>query len=519
MSSYNFYGDPSLSTAWDAHSLKGLLTSKLAGQQVIVVSNRQPFTHDIVDNSVELLQPASGLVTAMEPIVRACAGTWIAHGSGRFDRHFVDTDDRVHKQTDYGSYTLRRIWLTFEEERGYYDGFSNSGLWPLCHLVHVKPVLNESEWLHYRAVNQRFADAVITESSAPNPIVLVQDYHLALVPAMVRAQLPNATIISFWHIPWPHAEQMRVCPWLPELLDGLLGSDILGFQTQLHVGNFIDLAKRYRMCVDDEEATIVKRCGHATQIRNYPISIEWPMAVAAAEFPVSTSFRSVSKFILGVDRFDYTKGILERLLAFEHLLDAYPQWRGTVRLVQIAAPTRSVLKEYVDFQKQVVSEVARINAKFAQLRIAPIVLLNAHHDRAAIDAFYRAADLCLVTSLDDGMNLVCKEFVAARSDERGVLVLSQFAGAANELDAALLINPYHIEQVAEAIHQGLLMPENEQQRRMRIMRSIVKTGNVYRWAARMLCDAASLRESISEQPSEAMTLQLQTQLRGPSYIH
>jgi trehalose-6-phosphate synthase len=519
MTYYALDRDPESPAAWDAQSLKGLLTSKLAGQQVIVVSNRQPFTHDIKDNGVKLSQPASGLVTAMEPVVRACGGTWIAHGSGQFDRNFVDANDRVQARTTHGTYTLRRIWLTSEEERGYYDGFSNSGLWPLCHLVHVKPVLNESDWLHYCAVNQRFADAVISESLTPNPIVLVQDYHLALVPAMVRTKLPYATVISFWHIPWPHPEQMRICPWLPELLDGLLGSDIVGFQTQLHANNFIDLAKRCSLRVDDERTTVVKRCGHATQIRDYPISIAWPTAVEDVRSPISTPSRSNNKLILGVDRFDYTKGILERLLAFEHLLDEYPQWQGLVRFVQIAAPTRSVLNEYASFQKQVFSEVARINAKFAVLKTAPVVLLNAHHDRAEVDAFYRAADICLVTSLDDGMNLVCKEFIAARSDERGILVLSEFAGAANELNAAVLINPYHIEQVAGALHQALLMPDGEQMRRMRIMRRLVKFANVYRWAANMLSDAASLRESMGESRTDSMTIPLETHLHAPSYIH
>ncbi len=492
-----------LASHWDAQALRGLLASQMAGDQIIVVSNRQPFTHDRVDEAVTLMQPASGLVTALEPVVRACNGTWIAHGSGASDRDFVDTADRCPAPAATGTYSLRRIWLSAEELRGYCDGFANSGLWPLCHMVHVRPVFNEADWQHYRAVNARFADAVVREARRPDPIVLVQDYHLALVPALVRAQLPHATIVSFWHIPWPHPDQMGVCPWLPELLEGLLGSDIVGFQTPQHRRNFADLAGRSGKQVSQGEVPEIVQRSHTTQVRDYPISIAWPTAAEADTLPSVESCRREArarwslkpqgKLILGVDRFDYTKGIMERLHAFEQLLATQPQWQGLVRFVQIAAPTRTVLKEYTDFQSQVFAEVARINARFAASGDALIVLLDAHHDRAALDALYRAADVCLVTSLHDGMNLVCKEFVAARDDEQGALVLSQFAGAANELGTALIVNPYHTRQVTNSLHQALCMPSSEQRRRMRALRETVKAANVYRWAASMLLDAAALR--------------------------
>ena len=495
---------------WDAQALRGLLSSRLAGDQIIVVSNRQPFTHDRLNEEVTLMQPASGLVTALEPVVRACSGTWIAHGGGASDRDFVDDAGRCPAPGTSGSYTLRRIWLGAEEQRGYCDGFSNSGLWPLCHMVHVRPVFSEPDWQHYRAVNARFADAVVREARGPDPIVLVQDYHLALVPALVRAQMPHATIVSFWHIPWPHPDQMGVCPWLPELLEGLLGSDIVGFQTPQHLRNFADLAGRSGKQVTQGEAPEVVERSHTTQVRDYPISIAWPTAAEAATLPSVESCRRDArarwslgpqgKLIVGVDRFDYTKGILERLNALEQLLDTHPQWQGRVRFVQIAAPTRTGLKEYTDFQAQVLAEVARINARFAGSGDAPIVLLEAHHDRTALDALYRSADVCLVTSLHDGMNLVCKEFVAARDDGQGVLVLSQFAGAANELGPALIVNPYHTAQVANALHQALSMPSSEQRRRMHALRETVKAANVYRWAASMLLDAAALRA-----PAQPMT--------------
>ena len=313
--------------------------------------------------------------------------------------------------------------------------------------------------------------------------------------------------------PWPHPEQMGMCPWLPELLDGLLGSDIVGFQTPQHGRNFLELAARSGRQVSQpanaSEAPQIVHCGHTTQVRDYPISIAWPTTVQTAALPSVASCRRQAqaqwllppngRLIIGIDRFDYTKGIIERLHAFEHLLDTHPQWQGLVRFVQIAAPTRTGLKEYTDFQNQVLAEVTRINARFvASDGVPPIVLLDAHHGRAALDALYRAADICLVTSLHDGMNLVCKEFVAARSDEQGVLVLSQFAGAANELAAALIVNPYHTVQVADALNQALSMERDEQRRRMRALRDTVKTANVYRWAACMLLDAAALRAPTPE---------------------
>ena len=494
---------PEFGDQWDARALRDLLAARPASDQVIVVSNRQPFSHEVSMGKVMLTQPASGLVTALEPIVRACHGTWIAHGSGEADREVVDASDRWSVPPDNGWYQLRRIWLTAQEQLGYCNGFSNSGLWPLCHMVHVRPTFDEVDWQHYQAVNKRFANAVVREARRQDPIVLVQDYHLALVPALVRAQLPLATIVSFWHIPWSHPQQMGMCPWLDELMRGLLGSDIVGFQTSQDAGNFADLALRFGDARTRDGSAEIFHGIRSTQVRHYPISIAWPAPTASSALPSVKSCRRLAekqwslpplgKLIIGVDRFDYTKGILERLLAFEELMTQYPQLRGMVRFVQIAAPTRQGLKEYTDFQIQVHQEVSRINAKFNAEGGAHILLLDAQHDRAALDRLYRAADVCVVTSLHDGMNLVCKEFVAARDDEQGVLVLSQFAGAAQELAAALIVNPYHIGQVADSMHQALTMPSNEQRRRMQALRCTVKTANVYRWAATMLTDAAAVR--------------------------
>lgn len=493
------------SNVWDADGLRRLLASALAGDQVIVVSNRAPYTHERVNGAPRITQPASGLVTAVEPVVRACAGSWIAHGSGAADREFVDAADVWQAPPAAGGFRLRRVWLTPDEQLGYRDGFSNAGLWPLCHMAHVRPSFVERDWLNYRLVNRRFADAVVREARCADPIVLVHDYHLALVPAMLRSQLPDATIVSFWHVPWAHPEQMEICPWLPQIVEGLLGSDIVGFQTPQHQHNFLDSAERCGNAVSDRVRGAVVGRSHTTQVDAYPISIAWPSAAQMKALPSIEDCRSRAgstcalpadgKLIVGVDRFDYTKGLVERLHALESLLESHPQWQGRVRFVQVASPTRTTLPDYAGFRQRVFAEVDRINSKFGAAGQGPILLLAAHHDRAALNELYRAADLCLVTSLHDGMNLVCKEFVAARDDEQGVLVLSQFAGAALELSEALIVNPYHTAQVADALHRGLSMASGEQRRRMRSLRATVKSGNVHRWAANMLLDVAALRAS------------------------
>ncbi|MFO1329661.1 MAG: trehalose-6-phosphate synthase [Rubrivivax sp.] len=487
---------------WTPERLRGLLTVQLQGDQVIVVSNREPYLHEHDDaGAVIVRRPASGLVTAVEPVMRACSGTWIAHGSGGADREVVDAHDRVAVPPGGHDYWLRRVWLTPEEEQGYYYGFANEGLWPLCHVAHVRPVFRESDWQAYRAVNQRFADAVVAEARGPDPVVLVQDYHFALLPALVRERLPQATILTFWHIPWPNAESFGICPWRRELLQGLLGSTILGFHTRYHGQNFIETVDRNLEARIEREHSSIAYGGRETLVESYPISIAWPDGSAPWPPVDECRRRLVARLGLptpcciavGVDRFDYTKGILERLNAVERLLEKHPQWVGRFVFVQVAAPTRSALDEYRNFQQRVQDSAQRINRRFGQAGCAPVHLLARHHESDAVNELLRAADICVVTSLHDGMNLVCKEFVAARDDLQGVLVLSRFAGAARELPEALIVNPYHVEETADALHRAATMPAAEQRERMASLRSQVREFNVYRWAGRMLADAARTR--------------------------
>lgn len=488
---------------WSPDSLRTLLHKQLAGERVIVVSNREPYIHSRSEERVEVHRPASGLVTAVEPVMRACSGTWISHGSGNADRETVDRHDRIQVPPEHPEYTLRRIWLTKEEENGYYYGFANEGLWPLCHIAHVRPIFRSSDWQQYVAINQRFADAVVKEADNDDPVVLVQDYHFALLPEMIRKALPKATIITFWHIPWPNPESFGICPWREQLLRGMLGSTILGFHTPFHCKNFLETVDRYLETRIEHESSTISRRGKLTMVESYPISIQWPppwqdsqpsVAQCRADIRKTLGLSLDHKIGIGVDRQDYTKGILERFRAVEKLLEMHEEMIGRFTFIQIAAPTRSALDDYQAFESQVRNLATRINQRFSKQDWQPICLKVEHHPPEVVNHYYRAADVCMVTSLHDGMNLVAKEYVAARDDEQGVLVLSQFTGAAHELHEALIVNPYHIEQTAEALYRALSMPDFEQRERMRSMRALVRDFNVYRWAGRMLLDAARVRQ-------------------------
>ena len=484
---------------WSAQRLRKVLDEEYAGDEVIVVSNREPYSHERREDRIVVTQPASGLVTALEPVLRAAGGTWIAHGSGSADAEVSDRDGCVRVPPEAPSYTLRRLWLSADELSGYYEGFANEGLWPLCHIAHVRPVFRASDWQQFVSVSNRFADAVAKAAQHPNPLVLVQDYHMALVPQMIRERLPHATIMTFWHIPWPMSETFGICPWREEILEGMLGSHIMGFQTASHCRNFIDAVDTFLETRIEHETSTVHRAGHLTQVSPFPISIAWPAPSDEAVDETRARVRrdlglpAEQRLAVGIDRLDYIKGLTERFAAVEHLLDEQPQWRGRFTLVQVAAPSRSDLPEYRAFRERVEAEAERINRRFGGGKRPPILLKVEHHGAAAVRDLYRAADIGLVTSLHDGMNLVAKEFVAARDDELGVLVLSCFTGASRELHEALIVNPYSAEQTGEALARALAMPAAEQRERMRSMRNWVRSHNIYRWAGKMLSDAARVR--------------------------
>ncbi|HKW89730.1 MAG TPA: trehalose-6-phosphate synthase [Candidatus Acidoferrales bacterium] len=489
---------------WTAERLRVHIRGKLQQNPLIVVSNREPYIHNRRGSAVEVSQPASGLVTALEPILCACNGTWIAHGSGDADREAVNSHDSLRVPPDQPEYTLRRVWLTKEEEEGYYFGFANEGLWPLCHIAHTRPLFRARDWACYQAANAKFAAAVLEEmAGVEEPIVLVQDYHFALLPRLIKEARPDARVAIFWHIPWPNPEAVRICPWQSELLDGLLGADLIGFHIQAHSNNFLDTVERAIEAKVEWERFSVLRRGHLTQVSAFPISVEFPEAPRAQETRKSPYvLRSEilkglglnARFLgIGVDRMDYTKGILERFAGIERFFEKWPAYREKFTFVQIGAPSRTHIKRYHDLVGEVEEEAERINWKFQTSNWKPIVLRNKHHSHDEIEPYYRAADVCLVTSLHDGMNLVAKEFVAARDDEEGALILSEFTGAARELRDAFIVNPYDTEQIAEAIHFALEMDATERQERMRRMRAVVRDHNVYRWAGNLIAVLSEIR--------------------------
>jgi len=489
---------------WTAQRLADHVRNKLDGSGLFVVSNREPYIHSRQGGSIKVTVPASGLVTAIEPILCACNGTWVAHGSGDADAETVDRNDRLQVPPDDARYTLRRVWLSAEEEEGYYNGFANEGLWPLCHIAHTRPTFRASDWKYYNEVNERFADALVEEMiGEQHPVVLIQDYHFALLPRMLKDRLPHARIAIFWHIPWPNPESFGICPWQRELLDGLLGADLIGFHVQAHCNNFLQTVDRVLEARVDWEHFSVRRKGHWSSVLPFPISVEFPDPVHGAPEEINADEERAALLNelgieaaylgVGVDRLDYTKGILERFQAVELFLETHPRYQGKFTFIQIGAPTRSRIQRYADFQIEVEAEANRINNRFKRGKWRPIVLQSRQHNHQEVQRYYRVAHLCMVTSLHDGMNLVAKEYVAARQDERGVLILSRFTGAARELRDAIIVNPYDIASTAEAIAQALNMDVSEMVDRMRHMRRAVREHNIYWWAGDLIGELCDLR--------------------------
>jgi trehalose-6-phosphate synthase len=489
---------------WTAERLRVFVQSRLGGDRLFAVSNREPYEHVRRPEGIQCVVPASGLVTALEPVLRACDGTWIAQATGDADHEMVDAANRVRVPPEHAQYTLRRVWLTPEEERGFYLGFANEGLWPLCHIAHTRPTFRADDWEAYQAVNEKFAEAVLEEiAEEDNPVVLVQDYHFALLPRMIKQRRPDARVAIFWHIPWPNSEAFGICPWQRELLGGLLGADLIGFHIQGHCNNFLETVDRALESRIDWERFAVSREGHSTLVQPFPISVSGDRADSDVPFEELPHLERAALFQnlgvhatfmgLGVDRIDYTKGIPERFRGIEAFLEKYPAYKNEFTFVQIGSPSRTAIPRYHDVMQEVVQEAERINRRFQTSSWKPIVLLARQHSHAEILPYYRTADLCLVTSLHDGMNLVAKEFVAVREDEQGVLILSRFTGASHELGDALVVNPYDTQEVADAIHRALAMPPDERRIRMQRMRAIVRERNIYRWAGGLIGDLCAIR--------------------------
>jgi trehalose 6-phosphate synthase len=488
--------------AWTKVRLENVVRTRLSSSRLVVVANREPFIHVYQGGEIRCLRPASGVTTALDPVMRACGGVWIGHGSGDADRVASDEHGRVAVPPEDPSYTLRRVWLNREEEEGYYNGFANAALWPLCHAAYIRPRFEEEHWQAYQHVNRKFSEAVLEEAEGQPTVVFVQDYHFALLPGMLRRARPDLAIVQFWHIPWPNPEVFAVCPWQEEILDGLLGNDLLAFHTQDHCNNFLESVDRYlesRVCF---QRFAVTRRGQTTSVRPQPISVDPEEIAALAPADLELEERRLRAqlrvgdlpLIVGVDRIDYIKGIPERLRAVDRLLSTHPEWRRNFCFVQVGAPSRTHIGEYRALNEDVSALVEEINWRHGDASWEPIVFRLEHYRPNQLYLLYRMAAACAVTSLHDGMNLVAKEFVATRDDERGVLILSEFTGAARELTDALIVNPYAIDQLAEAYQTAVTMPAGEQQRCMRRMRRQVADNNIYRWAGMLLSAAGQFVE-------------------------
>jgi trehalose 6-phosphate synthase len=489
---------------WTSSSLREYMRVELKGKKLFLISNREPYMHVREGRVTKCIVPAGGLVTALDPVMRICDGIWLAHGSGDADREFVDAHSKVRVPPDEPSYTLKRIWLTKEQEDGYYYGFSNEGIWPLCHITHTRPIFRLEDWVSYQKVNELFAEALLEEiAHEDSPLVLIQDYHLALLPFLVKQKRPDAKVALFWHIPWPNPESFGICPWRQEILIGMLGADLLSFHIQFFCNNFLDTVDRFLESQIDWEQFSVKRSGHATLVKPFPISVSYDQKV---EMEAATQDNALmrecimkeigiqSKYLgVGVDRIDYTKGIPERFKAIERFLEKYPEFIEKFTFIELGAPSRDHIRRYRELMAEIEETVETINWRFQTKTWKPIVYLKAHHAHEVIDRYYRVADICMVTSLHDGMNLVAKEFIISRYDNDGVLILSQFAGASRELKDSVIVNPYDIEEMADAIKFALTLEPSERTERMQRMRSTVKEHNIYRWAGKLIAELSHVR--------------------------
>jgi alpha,alpha-trehalose-phosphate synthase [UDP-forming] len=485
-----------IDSPWTAERLKEFIKASLRGRPIFVVSNREPYVHDRVGNNIEWRVPAGGAVTALESVMEACGGTWLAYGSGSADKETADKDGKIRVPPDEPKYTLKRLWLTQKDIDGYYNGFSNEALWPLSHMAHVRPLFRKEDWLAYRRVNGQFAKSLLAEiRNVEQPLILVQDYHLMLLPALIKASRPDAQVAIFWHIPWPSAESFSICPWRKELLQGMLGADLVGFHTQQYCNNFLDTVGSELESLIDNERFSISYAGHTTYVKPFPISIAFPGPAEHTQQKNSILERlgiRTESVVLGVDRLDYTKGILERLKGIEFFFDTHPEYKERMTFLQIASPTREDVEKYREYANTVTTEAERINEKIGTRTWQPIILEKRTYSHSELRDLYEHSEVCMVTSLHDGMNLVAKEYVAARSNEDGALILSMFTGASRDMRGALLVNPYSAEETAEALYQALIMSKTEQHRRMKTMRDSVRDYNVYRWAAEFIKALAAL---------------------------
>ena len=486
---------------WDKESLYRLVKDKLGDYLFLVVSNREPYVHTMSGDRVTYNRPVGGLTQALDPVMRASGGSWIAYGSGDADKKVVDEHNRVVVPPENPEYTLRRVWLTKEEVDGFYLGFANEALWPLCHVTFTPPIYRESDWEYYKRVNRLFADAILDEVGDRKAVVLVQDYHFALLSQLIKKQNPSLTVGQFWHIPWPMYEVFRTCPWQEEILEGMLGNDLMGFHVPSFCHNFLETVEFALKAEIDPQRSAVIHGGNTTVVEPFPISVDFDaLSREAGTEEVEQEMENLRKELdlegkyigVGMDRMDYTKGIPERLQALDKFFAGYPEYKGKVVFIQAGMPSRTQIESYQGIMQRIEDLINGINDKYGTDSWKPVIAMNRQLTPSMLAALRRLAHFCVVSSLHDGMNLVAKEFVSSRIDGDGVLLLSSFTGAATEMQDAVLINPFAIGDFAEKIKEAIEMPEDERRRRMKAMRQIVAGNNIYRWGASMVSRLISI---------------------------
>lgn len=476
---------------------------KIAGKEFIVVSHSEPYVHYSEGGKIKWRKATGGLVTALDPVMRACGGTWIAYAAGEADMESVNWDGMVKVPPGKQQYSLKRVALGSKDVANYLEGVSHSSLWPWCHFAYVRPAFKDYRWPSYVKVNKKFADTVLSHIGDRKGFVWIQDYHLALVGKYIKEKRPDIATAHFWHIPWPNSEIFKICPWGNEIVEALLHNDLVGFQIRYYANNFLDSVDQSLECRVDRERSAIFYRGSQTLVKDFPISIDCKQVEETSNLVDGRRMDAMrqrlglpaEKIIVGVDRLDYGKGLAEKMMAFDEFLQQFPEWRGKVTLVQVASPTRSSVPEYKSNAEKVFSLVEEINYKWGDGKWRPVIFLSAFMGYEDIITLYRMADCCLVTSLHDGMNLVSKEYVIARKDGNGVLLLSKFTGSSRELPQALLLNPYAIAETAGKIKEALEMPIAERKTRMEKMRREIQENDIYKWAADFVGHIAKLESS------------------------
>lgn len=484
---------------WSKEYLHKFIKEKLKDRLFIVVANREPYMHVFKEGHIECIRPTGGLIAALDPVMKASNGIWVASGTGSADKKVVDKDGKIRVPPDKAEYTLKRVWLTKQQEANYYYGFSCDTLWPLCHIVYVRPTFNTDYWESYKQVNQIFANVVLKEIKGKKAFVWIHDYHFALLPKIIKEARPDVNVAHFWHIPWPNPEVFRIFPWKKEILEGLLGNDILGFHTHNYCNNFIQtVSEELEVRVDKSRSCVYYSKfleGNYTRVEAYPVSIDYEEVshdsnsreVKKALKKIKERLRLTSPFVsLGLDRLDYTKGIPERIKAVDRLFEKHPELKEKIQHIEAGVLSRIYLDRYRELNDEIQDMADKVNWKHSTEDWAPIVVLKDYKTVHEVLALYQLSDLCIVSSLHDGLNLVAKEYIASKGNLRGAVVLSEFTGAARELEEALIVNPYDRESFADTIYNAYKMDKAEVSRRMEKLRKVVSENNIYKWAGQMV---------------------------------